>query len=121
MHVVKVAEPGPGEPRVQLVSDQGEPVAEANGFLRLLAVRGYSPNTVRAYAHDLQKLFTFLDRRGLGRRFHPGQGSRVPAMAAAGFLSPATLVRRIGRELHQLALVGAAGVLDVSLWFCIAC
>jgi hypothetical protein len=65
MHVVKVAEPGPGEPRVQLVSDQGEPVAEANGFLRLLAVRGYSPNTVRAYAHDLQKFFTFLDMRGL--------------------------------------------------------
>jgi integrase len=65
MHVVKVAEPQPGWPRVQLVDEQGELVAEANGFLRLLAVRGYSPNTVRAYAHDLQKLFAFLAVTGL--------------------------------------------------------
>jgi hypothetical protein len=38
----------------------GVPTAEVDGFLRLLAVREYSPNTIWAYAHDLQKLFAFL-------------------------------------------------------------
>jgi site-specific recombinase XerD len=60
MRVVKVAWAAPGEPAVQLVDEDGQPVAEVNGFLRLLTVREYSPNTVRAYAHDLQKLFAFL-------------------------------------------------------------
>jgi site-specific recombinase XerD len=50
---------------VGLVDDDGCPVVEVDGFLRLLVVRDYSPNTVRAYAHDLQKLFQFLELRGL--------------------------------------------------------
>jgi site-specific recombinase XerC len=64
MRVVKVADPKPGHPCVQLVGVAG-PVAEVDGFLRLLAVREYSPNTVRAYAHDLQKLFLFLEESEL--------------------------------------------------------
>ena len=40
-------------------------MAEVDGFLRLLAVREYSPNTIRAYAHDLQKLFAFLGEAGI--------------------------------------------------------
>jgi integrase len=60
VNVVKVTGARPGEPAVRLVDDDGEPVAEVDGFLRLLAVREYSPNTIRAYAHDLQKLFAFL-------------------------------------------------------------
>jgi integrase len=65
VHVIKVEGAGPGEPAVRLVDDHGEPVAEVDGFLRLLAVREYSPNTVRAYAHDLQKLFAFLAEAGI--------------------------------------------------------
>jgi hypothetical protein len=49
--VAKVTGAGPGEPAVRLVDDGGGPVAEVDGFLRLLAVREYSPNTIRAYAH----------------------------------------------------------------------
>jgi hypothetical protein len=49
--VIKLTSAGPGEPGVELVSDDGEPVAEVSRFLRLLAVREYSPNTIRAYAH----------------------------------------------------------------------
>jgi integrase/recombinase XerD len=48
-----------------LVDEAGQPVVEVAMFLRLLVVRDYSPNTVRAYAHDLQKLFQFLQLRGL--------------------------------------------------------
>jgi integrase/recombinase XerD len=65
MRVVKVIDPRPGQPCVRLVDGVGEPVVEVDGFLRLLAVREYSPNTVRAYAHDLQKLFLFFDEVGL--------------------------------------------------------
>jgi integrase/recombinase XerD len=66
VNVVKVTGTRPGEPAVRLFDDDGEPVAEVDGFLRLLAVREYSPNTIRAYAHDLQKLFAFLGEAGIG-------------------------------------------------------
>ena len=65
MYVTKVEGAGSGEPAVRLVDDHGEPAAEVNRFLRLLTVREYSPNTVRAYAHDLQKLFAFLAEAGI--------------------------------------------------------
>jgi site-specific recombinase XerD len=65
VNVVKVTGARPGEPAVRLVDDDGEPVATVDGFLRLLAVREYSPNTIRAYAHDLQKLFAFLGEAGI--------------------------------------------------------
>jgi integrase/recombinase XerD len=65
VHVTKVEGAGAGEATVRLVDERGEPVAEVNGFLRLLTVREYSPNTVRAYAHDLQKLFAFLTEAGI--------------------------------------------------------
>jgi integrase len=65
VNVIKVTGAGPGEPVVRLVDGDGGPVAEVDGFLRLLAVREYSPNTIRAYAHDLQKLFAFLAEAGI--------------------------------------------------------
>jgi site-specific recombinase XerC len=65
MRVKKVAVVRAGQPAVELVDAIGEPVADVAGFLRLLTVRDYSPNTVRAYAHDLQKLFQFLQDRDM--------------------------------------------------------
>jgi integrase/recombinase XerD len=66
MRVIRRSQPEPVEPRVWLVDEQGAPVMVVNEFLALLASRGYSPNTIRAYAHDLQKLFCFLGERGVG-------------------------------------------------------
>jgi integrase/recombinase XerD len=65
MRVVPVANPGVGEPAVQLVDGDGQTVEDVAAFLRALTVRRFSPNTVRAYAYDLQKLTAFLDGRGL--------------------------------------------------------
>jgi integrase/recombinase XerD len=65
MRVVRVADPGVDEPAVQLVDGNGQVVEDVSAFLRVLTVRRFSPNTVRAYAHDLQKLMLFLDERGL--------------------------------------------------------
>ena len=74
MRVLKVDDPSPGRPRVRLVDEAGEPVGEVDDFLRLLAVRDCSPHTVRAYAHDLQKLFLFLRQAGLSAaEFGPPQ------------------------------------------------
>jgi len=64
VRVKKIADARGGQPVVELVDADGEVVADVAGFLRLLTVRDYSPNTVRAYAHDLQKLFQFLHGRG---------------------------------------------------------
>lgn len=65
MRVKKVAGARAGQSAVELVDAAGEPVADVARFLRLLTVRDYSPNTVRAYAHDLQKLFQFLQDRDM--------------------------------------------------------
>jgi hypothetical protein len=48
--VRKIADASPGQPGVELVDAAGVPVTDVTGFLRLLVVRDYSPNTVRAYA-----------------------------------------------------------------------
>lgn len=64
VYVRKVTGARAGQPAVELVDGSGVAVVDVAGFLRLLVVRDYSPNTVRAYAHDLQKLFQFLQVRG---------------------------------------------------------
>jgi integrase len=47
-----------------LVDDTGTPVPVVTAFLRHLAARDYSPNTLVAYAHDLQHLWRFLTSTG---------------------------------------------------------
>jgi integrase/recombinase XerD len=64
MRVVK-GDASADEPLARLVDGAGEPVVEVDEFLRLLTARGYSPHTVRAYAHDLQKLYGFFEEAGL--------------------------------------------------------
>jgi len=62
---VQVINPDQSEPAVQLIDSDGREIIEVAAFLRTLTVRRFSPNTVRAYAHDLQKLLSFLDGRVL--------------------------------------------------------
>ncbi len=66
MRVIRRSQAEPGEPGVWLVDHDGQPVEAANEFLALLTARSYSPNTIRAYAHDLQKLFCFLAEQEVG-------------------------------------------------------
>ena len=57
---------------VELVDEYGAPVAVVSAFLRHLAARGCSPNTVAAYAYDLRHLWCFFSARGLDwREFGP--------------------------------------------------
>ena len=54
-----------GTLQVDLLDDTGAAVPEVSVFLRHLAAHDYSPNTVVAYAHDLQHLWRFLASAGL--------------------------------------------------------
>ena len=54
-----------GTRQIELLDETGEAVPEVSAFLRHLAARDYSPNTLVAYAHDLQHLWRFLVSQGL--------------------------------------------------------
>lgn len=54
-----------GKAHYELLDDGGEPIPEAQRFLRYLKLQGKSPNTVSAYAHDLKHFFSFLAQRGM--------------------------------------------------------
>src|SRR5579864_1112212 len=53
------------EPFFELVDESGQPIPIVSGFLRHLRARGYSPNTLSAYAYDLLHFMAFLDEQQL--------------------------------------------------------
>jgi integrase len=50
----------------ELLDDADQPIPIVTGFLQYLTARGYSPNTLSAYAHDLQHFLRFLAQQDLG-------------------------------------------------------
>ena len=98
-----------GAPNGHRLDGEGPVIEAANGFLRHLQVRGFSPATVRSYAFDLANFATFLDATGIelaevvptdlfgyldwqSRR--SGTAGKVVAIAPST-PAPATLNRRI--------------------------
>jgi integrase/recombinase XerD len=63
MRVQRVLMPGSGEESWTLLGDDAVPVGPAERFLSYLASAGRSPNTVKAYAHDLKDWLTYLAGR----------------------------------------------------------
>src|SRR6266496_3248236 len=62
------------EPFFELLDDRGQPIAIVSGFLRHLRARGYSPNTLSAYAYDLLHFMTFLHEQQLSyQEFSPAR------------------------------------------------
>jgi integrase/recombinase XerD len=66
--VQRVMMPGQGTESWTVLGDDDVPVGPAERFLAYLTSIGRSPNTVKAYAHDLKDFFVFLGRRGLDWR-----------------------------------------------------
>ena len=60
--------PGSGTRSWTVLGDDGVPVVLVNRFLAYLTDIGRSPNTVKAYAHDMKDLWQFLGFRGLDWR-----------------------------------------------------
>ena len=65
MRVQRVLMPGSEAESWTLLGDDQVPVEPVERFLGYLASIEKSPNTVKAYAHDLKDWFTYLTRHGL--------------------------------------------------------
>src|SRR5258706_2557276 len=68
MLVPPVVIPGSGAGWWTVVGDDDVPVVPVDRFLAYLTDIGRSPNTVRAYAHDLKDFWDFIGFRGLDWR-----------------------------------------------------
>ena len=68
MLVQPVVMPGTGTLSWTVLGDDDVPVGPAERFLAYLTDIERSPNTVKAYAHDLKDFFEFLGHRGLDWR-----------------------------------------------------
>src|SRR5713226_9189976 len=68
MQVQRVAVPGSRVESWTVLGDDGVPIGPVERYLAYLTAVERSPNTVRAYAHDLKDYFVFLDHRGLDWR-----------------------------------------------------
>jgi integrase/recombinase XerD len=65
MHVQRVAVPGARVESWTVLGDDDVPVEPVERFLACLTAIERSPNTVKAYAHDLKDFWVFLAGRGL--------------------------------------------------------
>ena len=65
MRVQRVVMPGSGLESWTVLGEGHVPVEPIERFLSYLASAERSPNTVKAYAHDLKDWFTFLTVHGL--------------------------------------------------------
>ena len=68
MHVQRVALPRSGLESWTVLGDEGIPVEPIERYLAYLTDVERSPNTVKAYAHDLKDYWVFLTLRGLDWR-----------------------------------------------------
>jgi hypothetical protein len=66
MRVQRVIMPESGRESWTLLGDDLAPVEPVERFLAFLASVEKSPNTVKAYAHDLKDWWAYLSRHGLG-------------------------------------------------------
>jgi site-specific recombinase XerD len=80
MRVQRVIMPGSGAESWTLLADDGASLEPAERFLAYLSSVERSPNTVRAYAHDLKDWFSFLQLRGV-------QWKQVTAEEAGSFVA----------------------------------
>jgi integrase/recombinase XerD len=64
LRVQRVISPDDGPESWTVLADDGAPVAPVELFLAHLTDQGRSPNTVKAYAHDLKDYCAYLEGRG---------------------------------------------------------
>src|SRR6266700_6426890 len=81
----------------ELLGDDDRPIAVVSGFMRHLRARGYSPNTLSAYAYDLLHFMTFLNEQQLSyQQFTPAH-----SLAFLEYL----FTRSSSKQAQRLALV----------------
>ncbi len=65
MHVRRISPEEPNAGSIELLDNQDQPIPIVSGFLHHLQARGYSPNTLLAYAYDLAYFLRFLADQNL--------------------------------------------------------
>jgi integrase/recombinase XerD len=133
MRVQRVLMPGPGMESWTLLGDDQVPLKPVERFLGYLASIEKSPNTVKAYAHDLKDWFTYLTGHDLDwqavtaedvagfvawLRLPPaGRDGKVAVLPSAGYhCSAASVNRKLAAltsfcEFHARHGVKLAGLL----------
>jgi site-specific recombinase XerD len=94
-----------GALRVELLDDHGEPVEVVAGFLRFLAARDCSPNTLVAYARDLRHLWRFFAQQELTWQ----EFSAPDSIALPGYLRSVPSRRPRQRMALTVATADAGG------------
>lgn len=67
MKVIRITHPTTFVETYRLYGDDGLPLGDLNKYLVFLANRGFSPNTIRAYAYDLKEYLGYL--QSIPKRF----------------------------------------------------
>jgi hypothetical protein len=98
MLVHPVTVPGSGTRSWTVLGDDDVPVALVDRFLAHLTDIGRSPNTVKAYAHDLKNYWEFIGFRGLDWR---EAGWRTSASSPRGCSFPLRGDRAKSRSCRQ--------------------
>src|SRR6266702_1836594 len=74
MRVHRIHGSSSNEPLFELIDESGQPIPVVSSFLRHLRARGYSPNTLSAYAYDLLHFMTFLGEQQIAyQEFTPAR------------------------------------------------
>ena len=84
MLVAQVVLPGSRHRSWTVLGPDGVPVEPVERYLAFLTDVDRSPNTVKAYAHDLKDWFVFLAGRGLDWRRGPAGGRRASSWPGCG-------------------------------------
>lgn len=135
MFVARVVVSGSRRESWTVVGDEGLVVDPAERFLSFLTDSGRSPNTVKAYAHDLRDWFVFLSGRevdwtavtvedvgafvGWLRLPPPARGTAVAVLPVGEYCSASTINRKLAavRSMYEHAGRSGAGVhAALSVW-----
>ena len=135
MFVARVVVSGSRRESWTVVGDDGLVVDPAERFLSFLTDSGTSPNTIKAYAHDLRDWFAFLTGRGVAwaavtvedvagfvawlRLPPPARGSGVAVLPVGEHCSAATINRKlaaVGSMYRHASRSGVAVHASLSVW-----
>lgn len=133
--VVRVVVSGSRRESWAVVGDDGLVVEPAERFLSFLTDSGRSPNTVKAYAHDLRDWFELLACRGLDwtvvtvedvaafvawLRLPPAvRGAAVAVLPVGEYCSPSTINRKlaaVGSMYQHASRSGVTVHASLSAW-----
>jgi integrase len=107
MHVHRIQLSSENDISYALLDENDQPIPVVSDFMRHLRARGFSPNTLSAYAYDLLHFMTFLQERQLTyHEFRPPHA--VMFLEYLSALPSRNQARRLGLVLSTMTHDGSA-------------